>query len=846
MNDRKARELLFRSVDGELTPEETRAWRALLQERPELAAEWEAARRDKQKSDAWSAALAPRRPGLEEAVLSELGHQPKWGRRGLAALAFAAIALLCVSIWWAGRDDEVVRRVNRQPTATFESADGAVARSLERGVFSVGDGRTEISVDEPTLVQTPIGDVQLGPGLHELTTDPNWMRLWVRKGSARLRVGDQQIDVAAGQTKRLRLKKIPVRKSLDGTATDDVGSNNEKKRDSDAAADVRVFGVVLDVARKPIAQARVYGGPEDVLTDAEGRFDFLAVSGAWIGVQMEGRAPVDNRQLPKNSTVAELRFVMSKKGGTLIVKATDDEGHAIDGADVRVGGTWRDVGARTTTYKLRAAPAQNGKTVHTGEARFIGMAPEWNPIRIHAAGFAPYQGWVRVPPDGETTRPFKLRRAGVVTGIVRNSDGENVAGASISFRQAGSATTYEGISAQTDAAGVFRIENAPVGRVEIVADSEAHGAARAWIVVKPGAEQAWSASLERRWPISGRILDLAGEPINGAEVSCRRAFRGAGSVVGRLVTKADGAFSFDPQLNALHELWIWTRTGRRARMSPPDHRIKVSPKDSPQDLKVERIVELAPGWVRGTMILSSGEAATATRVVIWPDGQPGWRLTSDTVANGKFRIGPVKPGLYTIEIHRDGESTIHRSGIVVGEGAETDLGAQQFATPGRVHARFLRADKTPYVSALHVSVTSLDQDIRYSVKQNGDGTALSETLSPGRYLVSGAAPGLFEEVEVVSGKTTEVEVVVRNGQGLRATFQRADGSASRELRYRILDEKGRLALRGHLDNHDNSVSVWLVSGLYRILAEDGEGRSAESKITIKAGGEAEQITVTLP
>ena len=109
----------------------------------------------------------------------------------------------------------------------------------------------------------------------------------------------------------------------------------------------------------------------------------------------------------------------------------------------------------------------------------------------------------------------------------------------------------------------------------------------------------------------------------------------------------------------------------------------------------------------------------------------------------------------------------------------------------------------------------------------------------------GAAPGLIQEVEVAAGATTNVEIQLRGGRRVKASFWLDGGVKPRELAYTCVDRKGRTVLGGSLTSGTNTVDIWLTEGDYTLTARDGRGHKAKVELRVVEAAEPDEITIQL-
>ncbi|MCK6459223.1 MAG: carboxypeptidase-like regulatory domain-containing protein, partial [Planctomycetes bacterium] len=378
--------------------------------------------------------------------------------------------------------------------------------------------------------------------------------------------------------------------------------------------------------------------------------------------------------------------------------------------------------------------------------------------------------------------------------------------------------------AVADAAGAYRIEHAPAAIVELRA--AAADGAEAWTFLKleEGKEYAWDPVLQLPADISGRVVDESGAPVPQAGL----AYWPVGSARSNEIVELDpyGGFRLRGLPNREYRIAVWWRGGTG---TPPAAEVTAFPGGG----MVSIVLPRAEGSLRGVITTRDGLPAAGATARTWLT--PENEVRAKAGADGSFRLGPLPQGTYFLELHLDGEPTLHLDGIAVGGAEARDLGVLRFVAGGRIRARVVGDGE----GGVETVVRSLAGEITYSVRPDGD-AVLSEELVPGRYLVSGGMAGILEEVDVRAGETTSVDLKLRGGGLLEAVALDPSGSAV-GANFGVRDGHGRWVA----GDYGPPFLVRLASGRYTITATDANGARDSREVTIPADGTRTQVALAL-
>ena len=466
-----------------------------------------------------------------------------------------------------------------------------------------------------------------------------------------------------------------------------------------------------------------------------------------VSVAADGTAPVGGRG------GAEIRVVLPADRHRRSIGLRSNEGVSLAGVVVLAGEPALPVGATGPDgrFDLRGEPPSLDLLYFAADGRRGGA-----PLGALSAADAGGTQWLVVP------------RREVVRGRVTDRAGLPLEGAVVWPRH------DPGTAVRTDEQGRFEINRAPYPRWAILA--EAAGFLRGTVQMTAGSAGAGAGSdgaalrlvLARRRPVIGRVMDVAGRPVAGAEVAARApatteeasAQRAAAS------TDPDGRFSV-PQAPAAR-FAVEIRKPGYAPLRWPE--IAAPPGEGPIDLGVLRLV--AGAAVRGKV--SGREGAPIAGAEVWLGGPGAVRPAGDrkpsarTDPAGAFRIADLRPG-EPVDLRVVAEGYLPATVEAVVPPPAEPL-AIRLVPAAKVSGRVLDGAGRPVVgAAVDLLPRPPDPGMAGIPRPAGARELSTKAGEAGRFSFSGVAPGevVLEAVAAGFQRSASLAAEVKAGADLR-------------------------------------------------------------------------------
>jgi hypothetical protein len=359
----------------------------------------------------------------------------------------------------------------------------------------------------------------------------------------------------------------------------------------------------------------------------------------------------------------------------------------------------------------------------------------------------------------------------------------------------------------SDGGGAFRFEHVPEGRWQLLAQSKDHGEAR--IEAQAGGAPVL-VTLAAGTVVTGQVLDADGTPLPKTWVILRGP---TGEQQGS--TDSDGRFRITNAREGPHELVVFDRA---CPVMVPTRIVRVDPAGGDVIVRLQPS-EKASAFIAGRIDGEAGDLKVTVRHV-----ESGRAQTIP--AENPFRIGPLPPGRFDLEVMVPGRAPLARHDIAVARGETIDLGVLKPIDAGALRVRVRTEDG----KALPGNACSLDDGAREQPLTIRDGLVESGPLAPGSYRFRVKLFPYAEAlvpVEIASGRTTEAEVRLRRGAWRTITFDAPPAVTSLHV---IITAKGGVVISDTNVSRKDGILCYspiLAPGNYVVTATtmDGTRRS---------------------
>lgn len=608
---------------------------------------------------------------------------------------------------------------------------------------------------------------------------------------------------------------------------------------------LRISGGVVDDRGEPVPGARVEavlpplppGSPERLRVDRPAR-TWTGADGRFLLGLLPRRARYElSVSRPGHESVRTSVAPTSGEGAVTLVLPRDRAafGRVLDGA----GGPVAGARVRLSAENRHAGATAEAETGDDGRFELSGLEP--GRFLLHVRH--PDHAAVRVPglaipfaPGRTDLGTVHLPPPAPAAGRVVSEHGVPVPGVRVSAHESSIGGGTREILEQTETAddGSFELTGLEPG-VPIDLHFAKRGFAEEILLsVEVPTPLPLEVALGAGHPLSGRVIDEAGDPVADARVEATDE-ETAGRPVGT-TTGPDGRFALADLPPAPHRLVA------RHEGFVPANRDGVHPGGVEE---IELILRTGAS-IAGRTVDTDGEAVRGARVAVAAGG-PHTPVPfavgagrGETGADGSFRIAGLVPGTRVLEArHPDHPISRREIDLQPGENRVTLVLEPGITVTGRV----TDLSGAPVPDA---RVEPISDAEGVSARTGPDGTFRLTGLAPGtvglRAAKRGWAPAVLEAVEVSPPGVAGVELVLERGTVVSGRIHGVDPRDLARLRVTATDLEAE-ALQGTVDHAGYYRVVGVSEGEWWIAAEAPDGRRAAERIEVLPGDR--QVAVDL-
>ena len=498
---------------------------------------------------------------------------------------------------------------------------------------------------------------------------------------------------------------------------------------------------VVDDAGKPVdgATIELRGLDTQVATTAAGKVTIAPVIPGWY--QLAAWAPGFARsytwlEVQGDATAARVAL---RRGAAVAGRVVDSAGAPVAGARVTFGGAsdWSvQIDARRDGQLTGADGRFRFDAIAAGSVRFDAHHPDHAPASsaiVTLDGVTPVEDVEIVVPDGAT-----------ISGKVVDDKGAPVASARVRIGVAG-AGFVSGPPRQvfSDDGGGFTVRGLPMRALEAAAVSDAGASATVPIDASGGDVGGVELVIDVTGAISGVVVDPAGEPIEGVQVSAGPDFRTGGGDdfsswrlrgFPEALTDAGGKFTLSGLAAGQYRVRA-SRSDRRRGGGGPGFGgasgTSVTAKAGDKDVTITLPVD---GGIEGKIAFDDGTIPKSFTIQIAFEQEPF--ATTD----GVFQVDDISPGDYEVDIRGTGfePKTIKAK---VESGKLADLGTIM-VRKGRTIQGVVVAGGAPVAGAtvfagIQIFGNGTSNKAQFGGPPGGEQTKEATTDEQGRFTISG-------------------------------------------------------------------------------------------------------------
>jgi hypothetical protein len=470
-----------------------------------------------------------------------------------------------------------------------------------------------------------------------------------------------------------------------------------------------------------------------------------------------------------------------------------------------------------------------------GEFRFPGVELGTWPLQVRAQGYVPTKEEVVIEPQRAIRRELVLARACTVRGSVRDARGAPVAKAQVQRLPPGFASPL----AVTTDSGEFTLGNLPVGTFKLEAEADQRGRAEQTFIGEAEGELHADFVLSTGNTLRGRIV-APGQKVDGWVIDAQ-GMNGQVEYQDMSRTDAEGRFTF---VNCPD---VPLRVNVRMRADLEIARVE-NVRPGPQELLIEPDPTLMPSIkIRGRVVDDAGRPLSAEIAPSNPRFSGGPVVRNDA-ESGRFEIGPVAPGEWTLRVCAPGLACNTLGPNRIEPDGVWEVGDVVLKHGGSLTVRFARKDGRE----LTLPRSSIRTTDGHGFRIDGTGDrAVSEPLNAGHYLLHFEGDGEGHTApdtiafDMHEDEPQELQVILHAAQRVIFEVRGATGAESDAIEIEVLKSSGEkvAALRVPPNASAEQRALWLSAGHYAFNARGGTTRAVRGEFDVGDAGTTEPIPI---
>ena len=461
----------------------------------------------------------------------------------------------------------------------------------------------------------------------------------------------------------------------------------------------RIDGLVVDLAGRPVAGARVFAGdrrddlPERSRTGPDGRFElaFGEPRDVELYALAEGHAPSFVRLVRALGEARQsIRLSLSGLAPELTVTVSDPSGHPVQGASVEVGRPSKRAFLSDGT-PCKTAPEQSAPTGPDGRVAFGSLAPGDVGVTVKADGMMRSVTSVALAAGQAREHEVRLRAGWSLEGRVTDWAGAPIEGAQVSAARRNHATYDSTAKTRSDAQGYYRLDGIEFFEFQASATMRGIGRVQETLEGTRGAATIWNPVIRSNPGVFGFLVDEGGNPLAGWNVILHRP-QESNLWHRRTITDADGSFAIEETPDWAFHLSV--RTPALWDEGSIVERDDVFPGDCDVVIRVPGDAIPTASLV-GEIRYRSGAAAPHAKIRHCRDGEKSLWTSEVDPETGQFHAQRLRPGTYQLSISGEGTVFENLRTIELGQDQELDLGTILLEDPGFLVTTLHCADDPP-------------------------------------------------------------------------------------------------------------------------------------------------------